>query len=83
MSSVICASSSEPASLSKAKANKPELAHRYVVGIRTIENWTYRQIIQGAMEGGELVYDVSECDRRLMSYGKDAGQKTARKPEAK
>jgi hypothetical protein len=52
----------------KSETNKPGLATRYQVGVRTIENWLAWGIILGRMERGEIVADVAECDRRLMEH---------------
>jgi hypothetical protein len=48
------------------ETNKAGLGRRYGVGVRTIENWLYRRIITGRMAGGEIVFDVADCDMRLL-----------------
>ena len=52
------------------RATKSELAMRYNVGIRTIENWLYDGIICARSEQGQAVFEVIECDERLLSYRK-------------
>lgn len=51
-------------------ANKRELALRYQVGVRTIENWLSWGIIHGTFERGELIMDASQCDEALMRYSR-------------
>jgi len=51
-------------------ATKSELAMRYNVGIRTIENWLYAGIICARSRQGQAVFEVAECDERLLSYKK-------------
>ncbi|ODU24867.1 MAG: hypothetical protein ABS95_01365 [Verrucomicrobia bacterium SCN 57-15] len=50
------------------RATKVVLAARYGVGIRTIENWQYAGIIRAGSEQGHAVFDVADCDDRLLSY---------------
>jgi hypothetical protein len=52
------------------RATKSGLAVRYNVGIRTIENWLYAGIICARSEQGQALFDVAECDERLLSYKK-------------
>jgi len=52
--------------VSHRRTNKRELAARYDVGIRTIENWQYAGIIRARSEQGQAVFDVVDCDRRLL-----------------
>lgn len=49
---------------------KSGLAKRYQVGIRTIENWRYSGVIYARSEEGRAVFDVAECDERLLAYDK-------------
>lgn len=50
------------------RATKIALASRYGVGIRTIENWQYAGIIRAGFEQGQAVFDIADCDERLLSY---------------
>lgn len=50
------------------KVDKRSLARRYQVGIRTVENWQSRGIIRAGREHGEAVFDVLDCDNRLLIY---------------
>ena len=50
------------------RTNKPGIAARYGVGIRTIESWLAWGIIQGRMERGEILMAIEDCDARLMQY---------------
>lgn len=50
------------------RISKVLLAARYGVGIRTIENWQYAGIIPAGRERGQAVFDVADCDERLLSY---------------
>ncbi len=52
----------------RRRATKIVLATRYGVGIRTIENWQYAGIIRAGLEQGQAVFDVADCDERLLSY---------------
>ena len=52
------------------RATKVVLAARYGVGIRTIENWHYAGIILAGFEHGQAVFDVADCDERLLSRHK-------------
>ena len=49
---------------------KSGLAKRYQVGIRTIENWQYSGVIYARFEQGRAVFDVADCDERLLGYDK-------------
>ena len=62
-----------PAVNSRAKPQrtpKSGLAKRYQVGIRTIENWQYSGVIYARFEQGRAVFDVADCDERLLRYDK-------------
>jgi len=48
--------------------NKAGLARHYGVGVRTIENWLHWRIIAGRMAGGEIVFDLADCDTRLLRH---------------
>jgi hypothetical protein len=50
------------------RVDKPGLAARYVVGIRTVENWQEAEIILGQMEKHKWTFDVQECDLRLFEH---------------
>jgi hypothetical protein len=50
------------------RMNKSGLAVRYDVGIRTIENWQYVGIIHAHFEQGQAVFDVADCDQRLLNH---------------
>jgi hypothetical protein len=50
------------------RTNKPGIAARYGVGIRTIESWLAWGIIQGRMKRGEILMAIEDCDARLMQY---------------
>jgi hypothetical protein len=56
------------AGLPSRKMNKSGLAVRYDVGIRTIENWQYAGIIHAHFEHGQAVFDVADCDQRLLNH---------------
>jgi hypothetical protein len=38
------------------------------VGTRTIENWQYSGVIYARFEQGRAVFDVADCDERLLGY---------------
>ena len=48
--------------------DKRGLAARYLVGIRTIELWNRDGIIIGTRHGKRLIFDVGDCDRRLLQF---------------
>ena len=50
------------------RTNKPGIAARYGVGVRTIESWLAWGIIQGRMERGEILMAIEDCDARLLQY---------------
>ena len=52
----------------RSRVEKAKLAKRYLVGVRTIENWQSWNIIRGSLEGGKTFFDPEECDRRLLAY---------------
>jgi hypothetical protein len=54
------------------RTTKSGLAKRYQVGIRTIENWQYSGVIYARFEQGRAVFDVADCDERLL--GQDKGK---------
>ncbi len=54
--------------LSPRRATKVVLAARYAVGIRTIENWQYAGILRASFEQGFAVFNVADCDERLLRY---------------
>ena len=51
-----------------SETNKRALAAHYRVGLRTVEKWFYRGIINGRMNGNRLEFDLVDCDRRLLAY---------------
>ena len=57
------------------RTNKPGIAARYGVGVRTIESWLAWGIIQGRMERGEILMAIEDCDARLMQYRAQQGKK--------
>ncbi len=48
--------------------DKRGLADRYMVGVRTIESWYGTGIILGTRHGKRLLFDVGDCDRRLLQF---------------
>ena len=50
------------------RVGKREMAKRYQVGIRTIENWHARGIIHGGPQSGEILFEVADCDKRLLTF---------------
>jgi hypothetical protein len=52
----------------RTRVDKPGLAARYVVGIRTVANWQASEIIQGQLEKGKWMFDAEECDKRLFMH---------------
>ena len=50
------------------RGTKIDLAARYSVGIRTIENWQCAGIIRAGFEQGRAVFDIADCDERLLSH---------------
>ena len=48
--------------------DKRGLAARYLVGIRTIELWNRDGIILGTRHGKRIIFDVGDCDRRLLQF---------------
>ena len=49
-------------------ADKRGLAGRYMVGVRTIEEWHGSGIIRGTRQGKRIFFDVGDCDRRLLQF---------------
>ena len=58
---------SEPGT-TRATADKRGLAERYMVGVRTIEEWHGSGIIRGMRQGKRIFFDVGDCDRRLLQF---------------
>lgn len=50
------------------RIGKRELAKRYLVGVRTIENWHARGLIHGGPQRGKVLFEVADCDERLLAY---------------
>jgi hypothetical protein len=48
--------------------DKRGLAARYLVGIRTIEVWNRDGVILGTRHGKRIIFDVGDCDRRLLQF---------------
>ena len=53
---------------SPVTADKRGLAERYMVGVRTIEEWHGTGIIHGTRQGKRIYFDVAECDRHLLQF---------------
>ena len=49
---------------------KSGLAERCQVGTRAIENWQYSGVIHARFEEGRAVFDVTDCDERLLGHDK-------------
>lgn len=56
-----------------ASADKRGLAERYMVGVRTIEEWHGTGIIHGTRHGKRIFFDVGDCDRRLKQFSNQKG----------
>jgi hypothetical protein len=56
-----------------ASADKRGLAERYMVGVRTIEEWHGIGIIHGTRQGKRIFFDVGDCDRRLKQFSNQKG----------
>lgn len=68
-----CVQAGQPAAsvrIHRARVTKRTLAERYHVGVRTIENWQYSGIICARFEKRRAVFDVVECDERLLRHPK-------------
>lgn len=62
----------EPAAI-PVTADKRGLAERYMVGVRTIEEWHGIGIIHGMRQGKRIFFDVGDCDRRLKQFSNQKG----------
>jgi len=62
----------EPATL-YVTADKRGLAERYMVGVRTIEEWHGTGIIHGTRHGKRIFFDVGDCDSRLKQFSNQKG----------
>ncbi len=51
-----------------ATVDKRGLADRYMVGVRTVEAWQGDGIILGTRLGKRILFDVGDCDRRLLQF---------------
>jgi len=40
-----------------------------MVGVRTIEAWQSAEIIHGTRQGKRIIFNVGDCDRRLLQFG--------------
>lgn len=54
--------------VSRDTTDKAGLADRYMVGVRTIEEWHGIGIIRGTRQGKRIFFDVGDCDRRLLQF---------------
>ena len=54
-------------------ADKRGLAERYMVGVRTIEEWHGSGIIRGTRQGKRIYFDVGDCDSRLKQFSNQKG----------
>ena len=54
-------------------ADKRGLAERYMVGVRTIEEWHGTGIIHGTRHGKRIFVDVGDCDSRLKQFSNQKG----------
>ena len=52
----------------RTTVDKRGLADRYMVGVRTIESWYGTGIILGTRHGKCIMFDVGDCDRRLLQF---------------
>lgn len=53
-------------SATTARVDKHRLADRYLVSVRTVEQWQANGLIHGDRDGKRNTYDPLECDRRLL-----------------
>ena len=58
----------DAANVLRITTDKRGLAARYLVGIRTIEVWNRDGIILGTRHGKRIIFDVGDCDRRLLQF---------------
>ncbi len=58
----------DAANVLRITTDKRGLAARYRVGIRTIEAWKGDGIIIGTRHGKRIIFDVGDCDRRLLTF---------------
>jgi len=56
------------ANVLRITTDKRGLAARYLVGIRTIEFWQCDGVIIGTRHGKRIIFDVGDCDRRLLQF---------------
>ena len=56
------------ANVLRITTDKRGLAARYLVGIRTIEVWNRDGIILGTRHVKRIIFDVGDCDRRLLQF---------------
>ena len=56
-----------------ASADKRGLAERYMVGVRTIEEWHGSGVIHGTRQGKRIFFDVGDCDRCLKQFSNQKG----------
>ncbi|MEI8289770.1 MAG: hypothetical protein WCH99_09875 [Verrucomicrobiota bacterium] len=59
--------------MTRATADKRGLAERYMVGVRTIEEWHGIGIIRGTRQGKRIFFDVGDCDSRLKQFSNQEG----------
>ena len=58
----------DAANVLRITTDKRGLAARYLVGIRTIEVWNRDGIILCTRHGKRILFDVGDCDRRLLQF---------------
>jgi hypothetical protein len=57
--------------------DKPSLAHRYLVGCRTIETWQAQGIVVGQLVNHKWMFDPQDCDDRLFRHNNSSNQAKA------
>jgi hypothetical protein len=66
--STILKTNGDGANVLRITTDKRGLAARYGVGIRTVEAWQGDGIIIGTRHGKRIIFDVGDCDRRLLQF---------------
>jgi hypothetical protein len=59
--------------VSRDTTDKAGLADRYMVCVRTIEEWHGTGIIHGTRQGKQIFFDVGDCDHRLKKFSNQKG----------
>jgi hypothetical protein len=57
--------------------DKPSLAHRYLVGCRTIETWEAHGIVAGQLVNHKWMFDPQDCDDWLFRCSNSSNQAKA------